>query len=45
MKYRGRAFDSMYIFPIYSPTMPRAHSTTPAMNHNDTSSDVQPSIV
>lgn len=31
--YLGRSFVSIYIFPIYSPTMPNPINTQPEQNH------------
>ena len=35
MKYRGRFFDSIYVFPTYIPTTPKAISKKPAKSHMD----------
>ena len=43
--YRGLSFTSIYIFPIYSPTIPNAAKIKPPTNQIEIISEAQPGTV
>ena len=43
--YRGRCLLSIYIFPIYSPTIPKPIKTHPEQNHIESIKEDQPFTV
>ena len=42
--YRGRFLTSVYIFPIYSPIIPKKSNCTPPSKYNGATVEVQPGI-